>query len=298
MSNGDRNPASIYEFQRDIFDPSSDILKEKVNNGQKLSSDECFDMLVSIKNLEKQIKMHHQEITVRQSLLHLECLAFFVVFIAQDVCVYCSWFLILLFIFCFYLQSTIGKYCSKKTMELETYWNELNGGNVVECLESKWMKWTNNDTIKWFKFALASNYNTTNDYVIEALSDNDSDDSNDDNDESDSESDVDNQDDEKQQQSNVIGKENTQVDYSTIKQQLDRIKFRSKRHLPLVQNQFHLHSYGFENKNDRKILCQAIKQLIIKYPKTKDNNLKSKSKQRKGKNKEHNDDIEGFVQQT
>ena len=45
-----------------------------------------------------------------------------------------------------------------------------------------------------------------------------------------------------------------------------------------------------------KILkLKLIKQLIIKYPKTKDQN--SKSKQRKDKN-EGNDDIEGFVQAT
>ena len=149
------------------------------------------------------------------------------------------------------------------------------------------MKWTTHDAIKWFKFALASNDSIDNDYVIENLSDDDSD----------NEGDVDNQHDEKQQQQhNVIVKEKKQqLDYNIIEQQLRRIKFRSKRHLLLIQNQFHLHSYGFDNKCDRKILCNAIKQLIHKYPKTQDNN--SNSKQKRNENQENND-IEGFVEAT
>ena len=65
MSDGTGStPAGIYEFQRDIFDQSSEILEKKVNNSKNVSSDECFDMLVSIKNLEKQMKIHEQEIAV------------------------------------------------------------------------------------------------------------------------------------------------------------------------------------------------------------------------------------------
>ena len=75
MSNGlVSNPPSIYEFQCDIFDKSHEILKTKVNNGKNLSKDECFDLLISIKDLEKEIKMHEKEITVCVLQVHVACL--------------------------------------------------------------------------------------------------------------------------------------------------------------------------------------------------------------------------------
>ena len=58
------NPASIYEFKRDVFDESNKVLKKKVENTKNLSNDEMFDVLVSIKDLEKEMRIHQQEITV------------------------------------------------------------------------------------------------------------------------------------------------------------------------------------------------------------------------------------------
>ena len=58
------------------------------------------------------------------------------------------------------------------------------------------------------------------------------------------------------------------VDYNVVEQQLVRLKFRAKKNLPFIQKGFHFHGYGFENKNDRKLLCKYTKQLMKKYPKT------------------------------
>ena len=181
--------------------------------------------------------------------------------------------------------------------ELNKYWNDLNGDNIIDSFESNWTKWNVNDSLKWFKFVLSTKYtlsinnmhmnnnNNDNDYVIENLSEDDSDT------DSDSESDSEN-DDEKLKESNV--KETNvrvAIDYSVVEEQLNKLQFRAKKNLPLIKKSFQYHQFGFENKNDRKLLCQATKELMEKYPK------KSKKKSQNNKNKQ-NDNLEGFVDDT
>ena len=200
--------------------------------------------------------------------------------------------------------------------ELHLYWNKLNGDSIVDSLESSWIQWTTKDVVKWFKYALSANYSVgningdndnDNDYVADNLSDDDSNHSNNGM-ESDHENYSYSQNDAnanankpekiKKQQSDTSdkGSKDVAIDYSVIEGQLIHLKFCAKKHLPLIQDEFHLCGYGFENNNDRKILCQATKELMKKYPKKdikkrKDKN-KNKNKQEKTESQQDND-LEG-----
>lgn len=93
-------------------------------------------------------------------------------------------------------------------------------------------------------------------------------------------------------------KQESEVDYSFVEQQLKRLKFSAKKTLPFIQRPFYFHAYGFENKSDRKLLCKATKELMKKYPK-KDKKSKSKRnakmRNEKKENEDANDNLEGFV---
>lgn len=182
---------------------------------------------------------------------------------------------------------------------LKKEWNSLNGDIVINSLECNWTQWDVNDTIKWFKYVLSSNYDvdSTNtiidkdnnynaafddDYVIENLSDSESDDS-------DTGGDNDYDDDEKKYDDKTSGE---MIDFKMIERRLIDLKFRAKNRLPLIKKSFQFGDFGFKNKNDRRLLCNQTKKLMKKYPKSKQN---KKDKQIKVKNKQ---DLEGFVQDT
>ena len=131
--------------------------------------------------------------------------------------------------------------------------------------------------------------NDIDDHAIENLSDDKS--------ESESNCDTSDEDDEKQQRSSVTDKRSTKnIDYNVVKEQLNRMKFRGKIHLPFIEKSFHFHGYGFENTQDCKILFKATKQLIEKYATTKDKAIK-RHVQQKQDHKVCND-VEGFVHDT
>ena len=56
--------SSIYEFKDEALNESINILKKKMIAQQHLSDDSDLDLLVSIKDLEKKIKMHEHAIKV------------------------------------------------------------------------------------------------------------------------------------------------------------------------------------------------------------------------------------------
>ena len=56
--------SSIYEFKDEALNESINILKKKMTTQQHFSDDSGLDLLVSIKDLEKKIKMHEYAIKV------------------------------------------------------------------------------------------------------------------------------------------------------------------------------------------------------------------------------------------
>ena len=276
------NCKGVYQFGNKKFDEAIHNLKHQA------VCDGSIDFLICIKNLENEIKNHQQQIKV----VHL-FLLFFLYFLLS-----LSLFSVSVFLFQLCCkQSTIDEYCSNALNDLEKYWTNVNGDKTIDSFESNWSKWKTKEAIKWFQYILSSTYTTSvknmyNEYAIENLSDDES--------ESESESNSDDQDDEKQQQqpSNVNDKKSTKkVDYNVVEQQLNRMKFRGKRHLPFIEKSVHFHAYGFENKTHCKILFKAAKQLIEKYPKTKDKTIKRQRKEKKQENEMYHD-VEGFVSQT
>ena len=177
------------------------------------------------------------------------------------------------------------------SQELNNYWNDLNGNQLIEDFESKWQQWNVNDSIKWFKYILTS---SSNDYQdIE-----DSDDS----DESDSSDELhENQDDEKHGVLSSGGNMSDDsksrirskiVDYKLVESQLLLTHFRAKTYLPTIKHSLQFKQYGFKNKQNRKILCKYTKELMKKYPK------QNKKKKRKVSKKEKQKSVEGNVEDT
>ena len=93
MSNGVFKNSSAYEFKYDRFDESINILKKRLTS--HLGND-SFELLVSIKNLQREIKTHEQEIKVicnYKILFFVSCIHFFVYcalrFAVGILCLYC-----------------------------------------------------------------------------------------------------------------------------------------------------------------------------------------------------------------
>ena len=63
VSSNHVNSNIIYQFKSDTFDESMKNLNEKLANKSSINGD-FFDVLVSIKDLEKQIKIHEKQTIV------------------------------------------------------------------------------------------------------------------------------------------------------------------------------------------------------------------------------------------
>ena len=202
------------------------------------------------------------------------------------------------------ILNEVSSHLNKMTRDLYKFENNLCKQGAMESFESKWIEWDINETVKWFDFVLKykshknknrhcnkdgdNDNDYDSDYDIEDYSSSSSDDSGADGDPTN-----DNVgEDEKQCE---ITKE---IDYNVIKSRLNAIKFRAKKNLPFLLKPYHFAQFGFENKNDCKILCKETKTLIAKYPKKK---LSKKNAKRSKNNKKPipgNYDLEGFVQDT
>ena len=63
VSSNHVNSNIVYQFKSDTFDESMKNLNEKLANKSSIN-DDSFDLLVSIKDLEKQIKIHEKQTVV------------------------------------------------------------------------------------------------------------------------------------------------------------------------------------------------------------------------------------------
>ena len=183
-------------------------------------------------------------------------------------------------------KEKMNNYFNNLKNDMIKYWNALKGNDVIDEFEQKWTQWNVDDTLNWFSFVLkCKKYSSIDDGNVNSDCKNDESDDSDTSDASESES-----------ESNGSRKRE-KVDYKKVRNLLIAINFRAKKNLPLMLKSFQFKQFGFQNKNDCKLLCKQTKLLMEKYPKK---SKKSKSK-RKQKFKQPNNDhdlIEGFVQET
>ena len=71
------------------------------------------------------------------------------------------------------------------------------------------------------------------------------------------------------------------------------MRFDAKKDFPVLVQPFQFERFGFNNKQDCKLLCKKTKRLVEKYPRKKKISKKSIRQQKKGE-----DCLEGFIQDT
>ena len=165
---------------------------------------------------------------------------------------------------------------------IENSWNDLGGNNVIDLFERRWYQWNITDTIEWFRFTL-DDKNMYEEYSSDSSSEHVDDD--DDNDEK------------QLQVSKMI--EPIAIDFKHVESILLSRDFSAKKFFPILVKSFQFEPFGFKNKNDQKLLCKKVKQLVTKYPKNKKKINKRNSKANKrDENNVNQFELEGYVQAT
>ena len=75
------------------------------------------------------------------------------------------------------------------------------------------------------------------------------------------------------------------IDFAHVKSRLFAMQFNCKKDLPMILKSFQFKKFGFNNKQDCKLLCKNTKLLIDKYPKKH-----KKSKNKKNETVDNKDD--------
>ena len=174
--------------------------------------------------------------------------------------------------------------------DVKDSWNNLGGNDAVVSFEKRWCEWSVDETTQWFAFLLDTksvDIYGDDDYEIEDYSSSTSN--------SGDENDNDEEDDEKKQETNEV-----LVDFKHVESVLYGMDFNAKKYFPVLLKPFQFKTFGFGNKQDRKLLCKKTKALIEKYPrKSKSNKKYQKSKEKNNNNINNNEyNLEGFVQHT